>query len=88
MAEFAQLIINDYGIKMRTITVRNPQANYIIERCHQTIGNIIRMFEYDELDEDDPWYGILAATKFLMRATVHTNTQAISTQLVFDRDAI
>ena len=88
MAEFAQLIINNYGIKMRSITVRNPQVNYIIERCHQMIGNIIPMFQYDKLDENDPWYGILAATMFSMRATVHTTTQAISTQLVFDRDEI
>eukprot|EP00957_Ditylum_brightwellii_P112332 8564427-Ditylum_brightwellii.AAC.1 len=28
-----------------TITVRNPQANNIIEMMHQIIGNMIRSFE-------------------------------------------
>ena len=41
MAEFSQMIKNDYGIKPRPITTRNPQANAIIERVHQTIGNIL-----------------------------------------------
>jgi hypothetical protein len=33
-----------YGLKLKPITTRNPQANAIIERVHQTIGNIIRTF--------------------------------------------
>ena len=41
-----------------------------------------------ELDEDDPWSGILAAVMFVTRATYHTTTQATPTQLVFGRDAI
>ena len=34
MAEFAEMIINDYGIKKKPITTRNPQANAIMERIH------------------------------------------------------
>jgi transposase InsO family protein len=41
MAEFVEMIEKDYGIKIKGTTVRNPQANAIIERVHQTIGNII-----------------------------------------------
>ena len=37
MKEFAKTIKDDYGIKMRPITKRNPQANSMIERSHQTI---------------------------------------------------
>ena len=91
MREFATMIENDYGIKRRGASIRNPQANSIIERIHQTIGNIIRTFELyneDELDEDDPFAGVLAATMFAMRATYHTTTQATPSQLVFGRDAI
>jgi Integrase zinc binding domain len=40
IAEFAQMVLNDYGIKSKPITKRNPQANSIIEHVHQTIGNI------------------------------------------------
>ena len=41
-----------------------------------------------DLDEEDPFAGVLAATMFAMRATYHTTTQATPSQLVFGRDAI
>ena len=44
--------------------MRNPQANSIVERVHQTIGNMIHTFEYDELDDTNPWDGILGAVAF------------------------
>jgi transposase InsO family protein len=90
MAEFAHMICNDYGIKSKPITKRNPQANAIIERVHQTIGNIIRTFQVQDnyLNEDDPWEGILTATMFAIRANYHTTLQATPSQLVFGRDAI
>ena len=55
--DFQRMIKEDYGIKARPITIRNPQANAIVERIHQVIGNIIRTFELEDnyLDEDDPW---------------------------------
>jgi hypothetical protein len=84
-------MLNDYGVKKKPITTRNPQANAIVERVHQTIGNIIRTFELNEnyLDEDDPWKGILAATAFAIRATYqHTSLQKPPGQLVFGRDMI
>jgi transposase InsO family protein len=46
-ADFQKMIKNDYGIKGKPITVRNPQANAIVERVHQTIGNIVRTFELE-----------------------------------------
>ena len=57
MAEVSQLIRNDYDIKKKPITVRNPQANAIIERVHQTIANIIRTFDLNntEVEEENPW---------------------------------
>ena len=87
--EFKKML-NDYGVKKKPITTRNPQANAIVERVHQTIGNIIRTFELHEnyLDEDDPWKGILAATAFAIRATYHTTLQKSPGQLIFGRDMI
>ena len=55
---------------------------------HQTIGNIIRTFELNESEEENPWDGILAATMFATRATYHTTLEATPSQLVFGRDAI
>ena len=88
MAEFAKMIKKDYGIKKKPITTRNPQANSIIERVHQTIGNIIRTVSRENVDDADPWSGVLAATMFALRATHHTTLQASPMQLVFGRDAI
>jgi transposase InsO family protein len=90
MGEFARMIQEDYGITKKPTTTRNPQANSIIERIHQTIGNMIRSFQIGQLDVDekDPWSGVLAATMFATRATYHTTLQATPAQLVFGRDAI
>lgn len=91
MDKFSKMIQDDYGIKQKPITKRNPQANAIVERVHQTIGIMIRTFEVqdkDDLDEDDPCSGILSAISFVVRATLHTTTRAKLMQLVFGRDAM
>ncbi len=85
MGDFAKMICKDYGIKRRPITTRNPQANAIIERIHQTLGNILRTFELHKNVEhfDDAWDGILSAAVFALRSTRHSTTQATPMQLVF-----
>ena len=90
LAEFREMIINDYGITVKPITSRNPQANAILERVHQTIGNILRTFKVQNivLDDKNPWDGILTSTMFALRATVHTTTQYTPAQLIFGRDSI
>ena len=88
MAEFAEMVTEDYGLKRKPITKRNPQANAILERIHQTLGNIIRTSDKTNLDEENPWQGILSAAMFALRSTYHTTTQATPAQLVFGRDAI
>ena len=90
MGEFARMIERDYGITRRGTTVRNPQANGILERIHQTLGNMLRTFKPHEakLDNANPWEGILAATMFALRATTSTVTNASASSMVFGRDAI
>ena len=90
MKEVIQMLEQDYGITRRPITTQNPQANSILERAHQTIGNILHRFQVNnnELEQDDLWSGILSAVVLAMRSMVHTTTQATSMQLVFGRDAI
>eukprot|EP00957_Ditylum_brightwellii_P186436 14194298-Ditylum_brightwellii.AAC.1 len=63
MAEFMEMIQRDYGIPKCPITAQNPQANGIVERIYQTIGNMILIFgvHSTELDKEDPWSGILGA---------------------------
>ena len=67
---------NDYRILCIPISTRNPQANTIVERVHDTIGNIIHTFNFQEIDVEDenPWEGILSSTKFAIWSTVHTIT--------------
>ena len=66
MGDFKQMIAEDFGIKQKPITTQNPQANAMIEQAHQTIGHMIRSFQIQnlELDLNDPWSDILAATMF------------------------
>eukprot|EP00957_Ditylum_brightwellii_P173215 13186379-Ditylum_brightwellii.AAC.1 len=51
---------------------------------------MIKSFEVHStnIDEKDPWTGILSAVRFVTRATVHTTMQTTPMQLVFGRDAI
>ena len=83
LAEFSKMCHNDYGLKRKHITTSNPQSNAIIERIHQTIGNIIRTFEVTNIVNNDPWSGILSATMFAVRAIYHTTLQASLMQLEF-----
>ena len=87
MGQEFRSMLSDYGITKRPITTRNPQANSIVERVHQTIGDIIRTMELNGTRvTKESWKGILAATAFAVRSTVHTTTQATPGQLVFGRD--
>ena len=54
-------ISTDYGVKVRNTTVKNPQANDVLERVHLTICNMLRsktLADF-EMPEDDPWAAIL-----------------------------
>ena len=89
-AEVEKLLRDEYGVRRKLITTRNPQANSMVERAHQTIHNLIAV-QGIESREDLPngsWDGIISAVGFAMRATIHTTTRATPAQLVFGRDAI
>ena len=88
MAEFANMCQNDYGLKSKPTTTRNPQSNAIIKQIHKTIGNIIQTFDVSNTVNNNPWSFILAATMFAVSATYHTTIQASPMQPVFGRDAI
>ena len=65
------------SIKTKPSSKRNPQANAILERAHGTIGNMIRTYDVEniELDEDDPFAGLVSAVGFAIRSTYHTTLQ-------------
>ena len=89
--EVKTMLRDDYGITRKPITTRNPQANAMVERCHKTLHGMIaahQIRDKNSLPDKDAWKGMLAATAFAMRATVHTTSRATPMQLVFNRDAI
>ena len=66
LAKFKTMMANDYRILCNSISIRNPQAKAIVERVHQTTGNITRTFRIQEinLDNENPWEGLLSPTMF------------------------
>ena len=88
MAGFSKMCKNNYSLKSKPITTRNPQSNAIIKRVYQAIGNIIRTFDVSNIFNNDTWSDILAATMFAVREIFHRTLKAYPMQLVFGRDAI
>lgn len=91
MGELIRMCREDYNIKRKPISTRNPQSNSMIERAHQTIGNMFRTkqlhnYAYEDVDFLLP--GLLNSVAFAMRSTIHTTLNATPTQLVFGRDHI
>ena len=75
LTEFKIMMVNDYGILCSPI--RNPQAYTTVDRVHQTVGNILYSFKIQQIDLDNknPWEGILSSTMFAIQSMVHTTIQ-------------
>ena len=86
LAKFKIMMANDYGIPCNSISIRNLQANTIVERVHQAIVNITHSFiiQQMDLDNEDPWRGILLSIMFAIRSMVHTTTQHTPCQLAIN----
>ena len=69
----------------------NPQANSIIERVHQVIGDQMRTFELENrefTEAEKTFEPFLTACAYAIRSTFHTTYKASPGQLVFGRDMI
>ena len=49
---------------------------------------MIRAFELESSEEDDPWKGILSTVAFAVRSTLNSTMKKTPGQLVFGRDMI
>ena len=87
---FQQTLKDDYGIDLRLITTANPQANAVVERVHQVIGNMLRTMDLEEMyllpPPCDPFAGVISAIGYAIRSSWHATNQATPGQLVFGRD--
>eukprot|EP00957_Ditylum_brightwellii_P070617 5365636-Ditylum_brightwellii.AAC.3 len=73
MKDFITIVWDEYRTKHKPITTRNPQLNCIVERTHQTIGNLLCTFKPGsvELDPEDPWSSILSTLMLALRSMIH-----------------
>mmetsp|Transcript_13570 Transcript_13570/g.16453 ORF Transcript_13570/g.16453 Transcript_13570/m.16453 type:complete len:698 (+) Transcript_13570:1112-3205(+) len=87
-SHFIELLVS-YGITPRPTTIKNPQANGIVERIHQTIADAIRSMRLDQQPFDETTIpAVLQAVAWGIRSTYHTALQASPAQIVFGRDMI
>ena len=78
-------------VSRRNQSPKKSTSKYYSGKSSPNIGKMIRTFEVqdqEDLDEEDPWSGILAAVSFAVRATFHTTTKVTPMQLVCGRDAM
>jgi transposase InsO family protein len=87
--EFQELL-QSYGIKSVPTTVKNPQANSILERAHQTIGNMLRSSNLmtQDLTSHFALSRLMHNVQWALNTTYHTTLKATPGQLVFHRDII
>jgi hypothetical protein len=88
-SEFLELL-QSYGVKSVPTTVRNPQANAVLERVHPVISNMLcsqRLIanDYTTLSSRQQ---LLAPVVWAINSTYHTTLQASPAQLAFGRDMI
>lgn len=88
-----QALLARYGIKDTPTTIKNPQANAVCERLHQTIGNMLRTLIYQfhpatHQEFIDLLDSAIANTIFALRATIHTTLQTTPGILAFHRDML
>ena len=86
---FAELC-DSYSIKRKPTTVKNPQANSILERIHQVFGTMMRTSELDLADTvtsemvDD----FIVDAAWAIRSTHHTVLQSTPGAAIFGRDML
>ena len=83
-------LLDDFAIKPKPTTIKNPQSNAIVERVHQVVGDMLRTKDLKEytFDSINPWGQILNEVAWAIRSTHHTTNKASPGQLVFGRDMI
>ena len=86
-SEFQEML-RSFDIIPVPTTVKNPQANSVIERIHLTMGDHCRMekFEFDMWEEQTRT--VLSSIMWAIRSTVHSIVAYTPGQLAFNRDML
>jgi hypothetical protein len=86
-----QHVLRRNGIKDVPTSVKNPQANAICERMHQTVANTLRILTHVHVPQNidqahDMIDTCLATALHAVRATVHRSLKISPGAFVFQRD--
>ena len=86
-------MLYQHGIKDVAITIKNPQANAICERTHQTVGDVLRTLMHAHPPQNiqqahNMVDTALATAMHATRAVVHKTMRVSSGALVYHRDMI
>ena len=83
-------LCNSYGLKRKPTTIKNPQANAILERIHAVIANMIRTAGIDSQDTCTPLMvdELLTNIAWAVRSTYHTVLKTTPGAAIFGRDML
>ena len=83
-------LLQDFAIKPKPTSIKNPQSNSPVERIHQVIMNMLNTKGLKDriFDFIDPWGEILSSIAWAIRASHHSTLGATPAQLVFGRDML
>ena len=85
-----EALCDSYGIKRKPTSVKNPQANAILERVHQVIMTMLRTAEIDMAISVAPSDidTFLTNASWAIRSTYHTVLKASPGAAIFGRDML
>jgi hypothetical protein len=85
-----EYLCETYGIKRKPTTVKNPQANAILERLHQVLGQMLRTSELDmaETITPDDIDVFLDNAAWVICSTYHTVLKASPGAAIFGHDML
>ena len=83
-------LCESYGLKRKPTTIKNPQANAILERVHQVIMGMLRTAEIDMNDtvSEEHISDFIADASWAIRSTYHTVLKASPGAAIFGRDML
>eukprot|EP00804_Cyclotella_cryptica_P011567 CCRYP_012078-RA/>CCRYP_012078-RA protein AED:0.28 eAED:0.28 QI:0/-1/0/1/-1/1/1/0/261 len=83
-------LYDSYGLKCKPTSVRNPQANAILERVHQTIKAMLRTADLDVADtvSESDIADFLTNAAWAVRSTYHTVLKTSPGAAIFKRDML
>ena len=87
---YFQRLCSQYNLNCKPTTVKNPQANGILERLHRTLGNMLRTAELEGANEvnDDIIEQWVTDAAWAVRSTYHTVLRSMPGAAIFGRDML